>query len=277
VQPNDSAGIGSIVRGSLLIFAALFGACSRGGASPSELRPAAAEATRPEPAATPSAQPIALVELFTSQGCSSCPPADDNARAIADRARSEGRRVYVLSFHVDYWNDLGWTDPFSDAAHSTRQRRYASTLGGGRVYTPQLVVNGREELLGSDREGASAAVERALDERPALGVAASLKRRGERELLVAWELSSAPQDASLNFALVQGARDVSVTRGENRGRTLSHANVVRVFETEPIAAPRGKRAVSMPEGVRPDAASVVVFAQSRQTLRVLGATSLAVR
>src|SRR5438132_289864 len=91
---------------------------------------------------------IAVVELFTSEGCSSCPPAD----AIAAKITSEFKNVYVLGFHVDYWNSLGWKDEFSNAAWTNRQQQYASHFELSSIYTPQMVVNGKTELVGSNEQ-----------------------------------------------------------------------------------------------------------------------------
>src|SRR5690606_23106952 len=100
-----------------------------------------------EPAASPSTAPPAVVEPFTSQGCSSCPPADALLPRLDDAAGP--LEVVALAYHVDYWNDLGWRDPLSSPRWSERQRRYARRLPSGRVYTPQLVVAGREHVVGS--------------------------------------------------------------------------------------------------------------------------------
>ncbi|MDX1642861.1 MAG: DUF1223 domain-containing protein, partial [Thermoanaerobaculia bacterium] len=108
-------------------------------------------------AATPSSstegsteQPTVLIELFTSQGCSSCPPADRLLADLADRGELDGIVLLPLSFHVDYWNYIGWTDPFSSAEWSNRQRRYARAFGLDTIYTPQIFLNGRAEVVGSD-------------------------------------------------------------------------------------------------------------------------------
>jgi len=95
--------------------------------------------------------PVAVIELFTSQGCSSCPPADKLLTETVNRAKAGQQSVYALSFHVDYWNRLGWSDPYSDARYSARQRQYARQLNTATIYTPQAVINGRQEFVGSNR------------------------------------------------------------------------------------------------------------------------------
>ncbi|HET9768631.1 MAG TPA: DUF1223 domain-containing protein, partial [Thermoanaerobaculia bacterium] len=114
-----------------------FVACARGDAA----APPAAAAGAP-------ARPV-LVELFTSQGCSSCPPADRLVAELAAQPPGE-RAVVPLAFHVDYWNYIGWQDPFSAAEWTARQRRYGAALGGGRIYTPELVVGGTADCVGTD-------------------------------------------------------------------------------------------------------------------------------
>ncbi len=92
-------------------------------------------------------EPVAVIELFTSQGCSSCPPADKLLSKTITEARSNNSKIFALSYHVDYWNRLGWADPFSDKKYSDRQSLYASVLNPGRVYTPQMVIMANENLL----------------------------------------------------------------------------------------------------------------------------------
>lgn len=118
-------------------------------------RPAGCETGTPK-ASSSQGSPI-IVELFTSQGCSSCPPAD---RFLTELAAREEFEIIPLSFHVDYWNYIGWTDPFSSPAWSDRQRHYARSFGGNRVYTPQMVVNGRWEGVGSNRREIARLLER---------------------------------------------------------------------------------------------------------------------
>src|SRR5215831_17181987 len=105
--------------------------------------------------------PFAVVELFTSEGCSSCPPADALLADLKSYANGTDKNIYVLSFHVDYWNRLGWRDPFSDAAYSARQTQYDQHFGSS-VYTPQMIVNGKQQFVGSEKKTASEAIAAAL-------------------------------------------------------------------------------------------------------------------
>ncbi|MEL7087271.1 MAG: DUF1223 domain-containing protein, partial [Planctomycetota bacterium] len=125
--------------------------------------PAAAEPSADEGAAIPIHNtPFAVVELFTSEGCSSCPPAEAVLNRLDRDARQGHQRIFTLAFHVDYWNRLGWTDPFSDRAYSDRQRDYAVTLRERSIYTPQMVVNGTTGFVGSHARRAGQEIGRAL-------------------------------------------------------------------------------------------------------------------
>ena len=175
-----------------------------------------------------------LVELFTSQGCSSCPPAD----RLLTRLGSDpelANRVLPLSYHVDYWNHIGWTDPYSSAAWSERQRRYARAWEAGRVYTPQLVVDGRADVVGSKRDEVYRMVREALDRPDAAKLSVRLSAGDEPTDLVATveaELVEAPEggpDAPLDLLVALYEKDLttSVERGENASRTLRNDYVVR--------------------------------------------------
>ncbi|HMD63299.1 MAG TPA: DUF1223 domain-containing protein [Stellaceae bacterium] len=163
-----------------------------------------------------------VVELFTSEGCSSCPPADALLAELAGRPD-----VLALSFHVDYWDRLGWKDPFSSPDATRRQHDYADLLGLGTVYTPQIVVDGTLQAVGSDR----AEVERALGS----------ARRNRNEVPVALavdhgraQLTLGPGGDGVVASLLLIGFDrrhvTAVARGENGGRTLSHIDVVRSIE-----------------------------------------------
>jgi hypothetical protein len=163
-----------------------------------------------------------VVELFTSEGCSSCPPADKLLAELANRPD-----VLALSFHVDYWDRLGWKDPYSSREATQRQNRYARLLDLAAVYTPQIVVEGKWQAVGSDH----ADVEHALD----------LARRSHKEIPVTLaldhgraqvKLGAAGDVASASLLLIGFDRRhvTAVKRGENGGRTLTHVDVVRGIE-----------------------------------------------
>lgn len=163
-----------------------------------------------------------VVELFTSEGCSSCPPADALLAELAARPD-----VLALSFHVDYWDRLGWKDPYSSADATRRQHRYADLLGLATVYTPQIVVHGRWQAVGSDRaeiEQALAAAQRTRQEVP---IALTVDQ-GRAHIA----LGPGGDEVAATLLLIGFDRQhvTAVARGENGGRTLSHVDVVRSID-----------------------------------------------
>ena len=222
-------------------------------------------------------QPIAVVELFTSEGCSSCPPADENLRRIASVAAKLDQKVFPLSFHVDYWNRLGWKDPFSQAAFSERQRQYATVLESD-TYTPQMIVNGTAEFVGSDRRLTDQAIHKALESPAKHAVALSVadiddQRRLSFRYQVTGPLSKTEQiaDEVLNIAVATDAESVSVSRGENGGRKLSHVWVVKSLQVIPLSSRDGTFEIE-PASVKRMHSRVIAYIQSRSTGAITGAS-----
>jgi hypothetical protein len=191
------------------------------------------------PPAIAAERPV-VVELFTSQGCSSCPPADALLSTLADRPE-----VLALAFHVDYWNRLGWTDPFSGPWATARQTAYAAQMGSDQIYTPQAVIDGRSDIVGSDRAAMESAIAAARSE-PAVAVV--LTTSGS-ELQVAVD-PTAPTDAVLWLVGFDDRHDTPVRRGENAGKTLVDRNVVRSLTRLDGWSPGGTVAAARPEGDR---------------------------
>jgi hypothetical protein len=160
---------------------------------------------------------LVVVELFTSQGCSSCPPADALLASL-----DKDPNVIVLSEHVDYWNYLGWRDPFSSSAFSERQQRYARRFGQDGPYTPQMIVDGQTPFVGSDARQARAAIA-AAGKAPSLPI--NIQRHGENVTVSSPPLPKGR--AELWIALVRPEGAVDVPRGENAGRMLKHVGIVR--------------------------------------------------
>jgi hypothetical protein len=221
--------------------------------------------------ATPTfaAEPFALVELFTSEGCSSCPLADAFLNELAADARNSGKRIFALAFHVDYWNHLGWTDPFSNPKFTQRQQDYANVLHSRSFYTPQMIVNGTEQLVGSDRGRARRAIESALGRSAPVTITL---RCSDDPLTVHYEASGAPNDAALHLAVVESSLVQKVPRGENAGRTLHHDNVVRSIETIRLGQNMtGQVELHVPAAAVRVNLEVIGFIQSPTSKLVLGA------
>ncbi len=171
-------------------------------------------------------EPPCVVELFTSQGCSSCPPAD---RLAAKLATEPG--VIMLSFPVDYWDYIGWKDTLASPANTARQKAYASARGDGQVYTPQAVIDGLRHAVGSDQVEIGDAAKLAFGDKGALAVPLTIKR-GDGRLVV--DVGAAPAGAARSGAVwlfhIAKSRTVKISRGENAGHTLTYTNVVRSID-----------------------------------------------
>ena len=229
---------------------------------------------RPSDAAPGDSPGVAVVELFSSEGCSSCPPAERYLADLAEEARRSGRRILPLEFHVDYWNHLGWADPFSSAAFSRRQEDYVRALDLAQMYTPQMIVNGTEEFVGSDRGRGARAVELALSHAPRVQVRAWAKRAG-KGWLVGYHLSGSTDGAQVCVALVESGLVSRVRRGENSGRTLEHTGVVRRFESVAIGVGgQGTLTLEPHVDIRAGRGRAVVFVQDPRTSAILGAAAV---
>jgi len=171
-----------------------------------------------------------LVELFTSEGCSSCPPADALLQRLDQSQPVSTAELIVLSEHVDYWNGIGWRDPYSSHEYSERQSAYAARFGSGGIYTPQMVVDGRFEFVGSDERRASQAIKEAAK---APKAQAHIRLGSSDEAaIVHVEAGPLPSTSSrlsagVFLALADDSDESRVSRGENAGRTLQHVAVVR--------------------------------------------------
>ena len=212
-----------------------------------------------------SSKPV-VVELFTSQGCSSCPPADRILGRLADR-----EDVIALGFHVNYWDRLGWPDPFATEAGTERQYAYSPVLGRRNVYTPQMVIDGRYDVVGFDAERIKLAIAQA-EATSASRLAVGLEWRDPGRL--AYSLPAG--EGAAHVRLVRFARklDQDIERGENAGRHLSYSNVVReIVEVGQWdgAAMAGEIDVDTGQDA---AGGVALLVQDSGTMRMMGAAKL---
>jgi hypothetical protein len=212
---------------------------------------------RADESAGKAASGVAVVELFTSEGCSSCPPAD---QVLGDLARRTDRPIYALGFHVDYWDNLGWPDRSASPENTARQRAYAHAFGAGGLYTPQMIVDGTEQFTGSERTRAEVAVGRAVARPARVRLSVHLKRTRPDAVTVEYEAHGALAGAALNVAVVERDVTTSVHAGENAGKTLHHANVVGAFVTAAVSSV-GSVVVELPDRLPHDSAEVIAFVQ----------------
>jgi hypothetical protein len=213
------------------------------------------------------AQPRAVIELFTSQSCSSCPPAD---RLLADLARDPS--LVALSWHIDYWDYLGWKDTFSQPAFTARQKAYGAVRGHGDVYTPQAVVNGLSQVVGSDRSQIDAAISNRQGSE--LTVPVTLDEIGSAvRISIAAAPPNGPQAGTLCLLPVFRSRQVAISHGENADHAVIDTNVVRAMI--PLASWTGEaKSVDASLDKIGDADGYVVLLQSGSEARpgvVLGA------
>jgi hypothetical protein len=229
-----------------------------------------------KPMSTPS---VVIVELFTSEGCSSCPPADQLLKKLSEEQPVHGAQVVALEEHVDYWNHLGWRDPFSAAEFSRRQEQYAGVFRDGAVYTPQMVVDGQVEFTGSQARKALEAIERSVgmpkvnvEVSPAAGDAGNV---GTFDLRVPNAAGAAgKQKLELWLAVTEKGLSSDVKAGENSGETLQHAAVVRALQkvadvqggglatrVTPVVKPEWKR----------EQLSLIAFVAEKDSRRIAGA------
>lgn len=215
---------------------------------------------------------FALIELFTSEGCSSCPPADDLVARIAKEDKDEP--VYVLGYHVDYWDHLGWRDEFSKAEYSARQRKYAGWLHLDQIYTPQIVVNGKTEFVGSNETALRGAISNMLHKQSTAPLTFTDTRLAAGTLTLRYELKGNAGDRALLVAFVQKNAQSHVKSGENGGRTLSHVNIVRDLNTAGLHQAAGVQNLRVPAGFDLQGWEIVAFLQNTATGEVLSAQKI---
>ncbi len=233
----------------------------------------------PKPTPAPAVAGVAVVEVFTSEGCSSCPPADDLAAKLAREAKEKGKSVFVLAMHVDYWDYLGWKDPYAQNAFTKRQRAYAGALGkaggNGGVFTPEMVVNGAVGFTGSDESQARKEIDKAIASSARLRVEASVAPRkvGEPVKVHATTKGDA-RWGTVCVAIVEDGLRVEVKSGENGGKSLTHDRVTRAFAQASGKDGAADVELKLPAGVKEEKCRVVVFVQDEKTMRVAGATEI---
>jgi hypothetical protein len=233
-----------------------------------------AAAVAPDPAATP-----VLVELFTSEGCSSCPPADALLSRLGRTQPVPGADIIALEEHVDYWDHLGWKDPFSSEAATMRQNDYGSAFGGEQIYTPQMVVDGRTEFVGSSDSAALRAI-RSASQSPKPGVQLDWGAGDNLKINVS-PLASATRGDDLQVILVvaENMLHTNVKRGENAGRALEHNGVVRQLSlvakiNSPSSGFSSTAVVHPAQEWNRENLRAVVFVQERHSRHILAVAAI---
>lgn len=214
---------------------------------------------------------FAVVELFTSEGCSSCPPAD---AAVTKLLKEHNDNIYVLGFHVDYWNYLGWKDNFSDAAYSARQELYGRVFHLESIYTPQIIVNGSKQFVGSNEAALRRTVNENLGQPVTTFVDLTAKSK-DSHINIAYKTNVGFSD-QLDIALVQLNAESKVQRGENAGKMLHHVNVVRGFKTIDLQSSTGNIDFILPQTSSTDNFIVIAFTQNKKSMKISAAAKAAI-
>lgn len=211
---------------------------------------------------------FAVVELFTSEGCSSCPPADDLMAKMQEE--SKGKNIYLLAYHVDYWDSADWKDRFSDSRFTARQQQYSDWMNRTLIYTPQFIVNGVSEFGGDDGRTLYRLVANALMKKPSNTLTVNVHENGD-SLLAGYETSDII-DSSLLIAIVQKKASSNVKGGENDGDSLEHVQIVKRVEIIKLNAISGNFKLKEPQGFNNDQWEVVAFVQNNVTGVITAAT-----
>ena len=212
---------------------------------------------------------FAVVELFTSEGCWSCPPADE---LIAKLEKDNlNKKLYIMAFHVDYWDHQGWKDRFSKAKFTERQRKYASWMKLSTLYTPQLIINGKVEMIGSETSRVLSGIHSAMLENHPGHLAVKINKSEVNHVQVSYTSTSLSQHSTILMALVQKQASSQVAAGENAGKYLSHVQIVRELQSSMLKA-KDSFSFELPEANQDY--EIIVFEQNQKSGEIVDATSI---
>ena len=211
---------------------------------------------------------FALLELYTSEGCSSCPPADELMGKIQSEYKNGS--VYVLSYHVDYCDKQGWKDIFSKPEFTQRQYDYATFLGKEPIYTPQLIINGKIDYIASQETSVRNGIKNALAKPAALDLSLDVKQVGNK-LSLNYNIDGNFKNSRLLIAVVQKAAKSNVKRGENAHRILSHYQIVHNLQTIDLKNAKGSNTISLPKNFNLQDFEIIGFVQNQNNGVILGA------
>lgn len=209
---------------------------------------------------------FAVIELFTSEGCSSCPPADE---LLAKLQREAGdKNIYLLAYHVDYWDRLGWKDQFSSHDFTKRQVKYQDWLNLYNIYAPQFIINGTTEFAGYSERALYEKVSDALQTKQSGNLRINVKNIDVDFLIADFKTDQIQENASLFIAVIQKQATSKVERGENKGYTLHHIQIVRQLKSFPLNRKEGKVTVEKPAGFNTKDWEIIGFIQDTTTGKI---------
>ncbi|MBJ2124478.1 thioredoxin family protein [Flavobacterium sp. IB48] len=211
---------------------------------------------------------FALLELYTSEGCSSCPPADELLGKIQNEYRD--KNVYVLAYHVDYWDKQGWKDIFSNADFTKRQYDYAQFLGKEPIYTPQVIINGKTDYIGSQETSLRNGIKSVLSKPGSVSLNLEANQN-ENSISVNYNVEGTSKNSRLLLAVVQKEAKSNVKRGENANRVLSHYQIVRNLQSVDLNKnKKGTASVRLPKNYNAQDFEIIGFVQDMNSGTILG-------
>ncbi|WP_420600887.1 DUF1223 domain-containing protein [Flagellimonas sp.] len=218
-------------------------------------------------------KPVVVLELFTSQGCSSCPPAD----VLLEKAKKQyPNEVFALSYHVDYWNYIGWEDPFSKSTFTKKQRDYNRKFQYRSNYTPQLVVNGKEHFVGSNGSKLASRISNYKLKKAENSIVLKNISLSGSNISYDFKAEGSLEGKQLRAVLVLDERTTSVKRGENRNRTLKNSNIVIAENYALLQSSEGKATISVPTIVSKNEALTLMLLVEADNLDITAATKASV-
>jgi hypothetical protein len=211
---------------------------------------------------------FSVIELFTSEGCSSCPPADQLVAQV--QKEDSAKQIYILAYHVDYWDRQGWKDTFSDAAYSERQSSYARWLDLSTIYTPQIIINGKTGFVGSDRSTLNREIAASLKEIPK-GVLTLNGTVVNDQISVGYQTNVPIDQSYLVISLIQKFGQSKVSAGENSGRILNHVQIVRKLAIQTLQSGQGKVSLALPKDYHSSGWELIGLVQNKKNGLMLAA------
>lgn len=218
-------------------------------------------------------KPVVVLELFTSQGCSSCPSAD---RVLHDiKQNLDESQVIPVAYHVDYWNYIGWKDPFSKKKFTQKQGDYGRKFYSSSIYTPQLVINGKEHLVGSNEVTIHKKIKSYLKRKTSNTIKVSDVTKNKNTITFSYAIEGKIKNRLLEALLVINERTTAVNRGENRNRILKNANIVVEDKTVALTEKSGTISIEIPDVVISEDTLRLVLIVKHENLSVTAGTQLA--
>jgi hypothetical protein len=216
-------------------------------------------------------KPFAIVELFTSEGCAACPAAEAVMLKVSNEMEKAGKNVFFLEYHVDYWNNKGWNDPYSKYQFTIRQENYSRVIAEKEMYTPQIIVNGGAGFIGSKEPLLRSSISNALSEPPKVNVKITGDSIANDTLFISYTTSIVNANYVLRVAITEDNLTSTATKGENAGRTFHHNDVVRTLFS--VDKPELKGMIAVPlRRVNPgETTKLILFIQHKQTMKIYGA------